>query len=116
DVDAAQRRVANAQVGYRLAAHFPPVVEADVRAHQAQDIENAGAGRVDAHMGEDEVRSGGDRGGYHEESGGGNIRRHFDVAGGELAAAAQAYPRSVTSHRVAEAAHHACGMVRGPGG
>ena len=52
----------------------------DVRAHQSQDVEDAGAGRIDADVTqrEDAFRAG-KTAGHEEECGRGNIARHLDL-------------------------------------
>ena len=56
------------------------VLQGDVRAHGKQHVDDAGAGGVHAHIPDQEVRSGDDARGDHEERRGGDVRRDLKGA------------------------------------
>src|SRR5690606_7990941 len=76
NVDALELGRAYAQVGHRLAADFTRVLQGDVTAHQLENLDHAGAGRVDTHVLQYQLGAFGDAGRHQEERGGGNVRRH----------------------------------------
>ncbi len=68
-------RAAHADVGDRLAADLALIFQAQVTTHQAQDLDDADARRVDADVLQDQFRTLGDTGGNQEEGCRGNVGR-----------------------------------------
>ena len=71
----------------QLAVFVFEVEDADVRAERGEDVEQRGAGGVEAELVEDEVGAGEERGGAEEEGGGGDVTGDGGFDGVELLAA-----------------------------
>ncbi|OMP13274.1 hypothetical protein COLO4_01963 [Corchorus olitorius] len=115
DIDTLEPGATYAQVGHGLAADFTLILQSDVAAHQAQDVDHAGAGRVDANVLEHQLGAFGNRCSHQEERRRRDVCRHFDTGSGELATGLQRSDRAVALDRVTEAAQHALGVVTGSG-
>src|SRR5690606_33554845 len=113
DNDTFQFGAAHAQVGDRFATGITLVLDADIGTHQVQDIDDAGARRVHADMRQQQVGTFGNRGAHQEKRGRGNIRRHYQFAGAELATAADRAGGAIAFHRVTETGEHAFGVIAG---
>ena len=115
NVDALQGRIANADIGDRLAAFLALVLEGDVAAHLFQRGVEAGACLVDEHALDRHVGAGHDRSGGSEERGRRGIARHGDVTAGQLGIALDGDDRLAVAddgfHIGAEVAQHPLGVI-----
>ena len=102
-----------ADVGDRLAADLALVFQAQVTTHQAQDLDDADARRVDADVLQDQFRTLGDTGGNQEEGCRGYVGRDLDMGGAQLVPGFDLGGAALDHHRIAEAAQHALGVVAG---
>jgi hypothetical protein len=78
DLDAAQGAARTRMSRHRLGTEFALVARCEVRAHRAQDVDDADPGRVHAHLLQGQVRARRDAGAHQKEGGRRDIRRHRD--------------------------------------
>ena len=112
-LDAMQRRMPHHQVGDRFATVDGRVLLDDVRTHQPQRLQQAGAARIEPDRAQTQLRAGHDAGGDQEERGRGKIRRHRHVGGAQALAAAQPGEAGRELDLHTEGREHALGVVAG---
>ena len=113
DIDAFKLGRTHTNVRHWLAADFTLVFQGDVAAHQFENVDHTGTGRVDAYVLQHQLGAFSDAGSDQEERRRGNICRHFDARGGQLVPGLDTDGTAFDAHRVAEAAQHALGVVTG---
>jgi len=112
-LDAAQRRVAHHEVADRLAAAAAFVLDADVRAHQPECVQQADTPRVEADRAQAQLGARHEAGGDEKKRGRGEIRRHVDVDRMQGMAAFEPRVAGRKIDRPAEGGEHALGVVAG---
>ena len=110
-LDATQRGRANPQVTDRFAAHLARILHGQIGAHQPQDVQDAGAGRVQPDVTQQQVGARRDRGADDEERGRRDVGRHVDRGGPQRLTATQPHRRAVAFDGDAEAPKHPLGVV-----
>ena len=79
DPDRLERGGCEADVADGFAGNGARVPDADVCAHLAQHVEDAGARGVEAHVADSDRRAGHERGGHEQEGGGGDVAGESEV-------------------------------------
>ena len=101
------------QVGDRFATVDGRVLLDDVRTHQPQRVQQAGAARIEPDRAQAQLRAGHDGRRDQEEGGRGEIRRHRHVGGAQALAAAQPGEAGRELDLHTEGREHALGVVAG---
>ena len=110
-MDALQLAGIDLDIRDRLAAGLPGRMDADVGAHQAQDVDDPGPRRVEADPADHESLTGRQRTGDEEEGRRGNVARHFDTTGFQTLHRRDRDPGTRDLHGNAERGEHPLGMV-----
>ncbi len=120
-VDAGERAMFDVNIRDRFAANGALFLERDIAAHILQHFEQAGAGRIDADILDDDIRPGDDQCRDHQKGSRGWIARHLDLLRLQLCFAGQRYhPAAIRVHSHAdlctESLEHRLAMIAGQDG